>query len=166
MGDDLAQPERNAVRTPMQWSDEANAGFSTAPAERLVRPVVTGSPFDYRRVNIAAQHDQPGALMAHVQRLIRVRRACPEVGWGACQVIETGETSVLALRCDWENGTVITLHNLADRTVEVRLPPADGLAPLRPLLSDGGDRTPREAAAPIPLGPYGFCWLRARGERR
>ena len=31
MGDDLSLPERIGVRTPMQWSDEPNAGFSTAP---------------------------------------------------------------------------------------------------------------------------------------
>ena len=44
MGDDLSLPERNSVRTPMQWSDEPNAGFSTASAERLVRPVVSEGP--------------------------------------------------------------------------------------------------------------------------
>lgn len=165
MGDDLSQPERNSVRTPMQWSDEPNAGFSTAPAERLVRPIVTGGAFDYRKVNIAAQRDQPGTLMEFLERVIGVRRACPEIGWGACEVLETKETSVLALRYDWENGTLLILHNLADRAVEVSAAPAE-LGPLRPLLGDDGDRARRDAGEPIHLSAYGFCWLRAGGERR
>jgi maltose alpha-D-glucosyltransferase/alpha-amylase len=165
MGDDLSQPERNSVRTPMQWSDEPNAGFSTAPAERLVRPIVTGGAFDYREVNIAAQRDQPGTLMEFLQRVIRVRRACYEVGWGACEILETKERSVLALRYEWESGTILILHNLADRPVEVSVAPAE-LGQLRPLLCDDGDRAPRDAADPIHLGAYGYCWLRAGGERR
>ena len=95
MGDDLSLPERNSVRTPMQWSDEPSAGFSDAPADKLVRPVVTDEPFDYRRVNVAAQHDVPGSLMEHVQRLVRTRRAAPEIGWGEMQVLDTAETGVL-----------------------------------------------------------------------
>jgi maltose alpha-D-glucosyltransferase/alpha-amylase len=77
MGDDLSLPERNSVRRPMQWSDERNAGFSTAASENLVRPVVEGR-FD-RRVNVAAQHDPSGSLMeraaadAHVARMSRDR---------------------------------------------------------------------------------------------
>lgn len=165
MGDDLSQPERNSVRTPMQWSDEPNAGFSTAPAERLVRPIVTGGAFDYRKVNIAAQRDQPGTLMEFLERVIGVRRACPEIGWGACEVLETKETSVLALRYDWENGTLLILHNLADRAVEVSAAPPE-LGPLRPLLGEDGDRARRDAGEPTHLNAYGFCWLRAGGERR
>ena len=83
MGDDLSLPERNSVRTPMQWSDEPNAGFSTAPAgQAWSGPVVTRAKFDYRRVNVAAQHDL--AWLAHGARAAARprRRACPEVGWG------------------------------------------------------------------------------------
>lgn len=165
MGDDLSLKERNSVRTPMQWSDEPNAGFSRAPAERLVRPVVDGGRFDYRRVNVAAQRDLPGSLMDDLQRLVRVRRACPEVGWGRCTVLETGETAVLALRYDWEGGTLVILHNLADRPAEVALP-ADGLGTLRPLFCDEGDRALKDPAEPLRLNPYGFRWFRAGGERR
>src|ERR671913_1725629 len=71
MGDDLSLPERNSVRTPMQWADEENAGFSKADADRLVRPVVSEGPFSYRAVNVAMQRAQPGSLMDELQRLIR-----------------------------------------------------------------------------------------------
>ena len=165
MGDDLSLPERNSVRTPMQWADEENAGFSTAPRDKLVRPVVSAGQFDYRRVNVAAQRDLPGSFMDDLQRLVRVRRACPEVGWGQCTVLETKETSVLALRYDWEGNTLLILQNLADRTVEVTVP-ADDLDRLRPLFCSGGDREMRDAQSPISLDPFGYRWLRAHGERR
>jgi maltose alpha-D-glucosyltransferase / alpha-amylase len=165
MGDDLSLPERNSVRTPMQWSDEPSAGFSDAPADKLVRPVVTDATFDYRRVNVAAQHDVPGSLMEHVQRLVRTRRAAPEIGWGKTQVLDTAETGVLALRYDWRGETLFTFHNLADKPAEVR-PAFEGVHKLRPLFSHDDDRAMRDTAAPVALEPFGYRWFRAHGERR
>ena len=165
MGEDLSLNERNSVRTPMQWSDERNAGFSTGPAERLVRPVVSQGDFDYRRVNVAGQRDLDGSLMSTLQRLVRTRRACPEVGWGRCQVVETGETSVLALRYDWQGEAILILHNLGNQVVDVKIP-LDGIGRLRPLFCDQDDRAMRNASDPISLNPYGYRWLRAQGERR
>jgi maltose alpha-D-glucosyltransferase / alpha-amylase len=165
MGDDLSLRERNAVRTPMQWSDEPNAGFSTASGDALVRPVVADGPFAYRDVNVASQHDRPGSLMEDMQRLIRTRRACPEVGWGEVQALDAGHASLLALRYDWRGETILILHNFADRALEAK-PALDDLGELRPLFCNSDERDLRRAAEPIPLDPYGFRWFRARGERR
>ena len=165
MGDDLSLPERNSVRTPMQWSDDPNAGFSTASSERLVRPVVSKGRFGYPRVNVASQHDLDGALMQSVQRLVRVRRSCPEVGWGEHRILETPESGVLALRYDWRGETVVILHNLASRPAEVILAD-DGLRSLRPLFCNSDDRATIDATAPIRLDGYGYRWFRAHGERR
>jgi maltose alpha-D-glucosyltransferase/alpha-amylase len=165
MGEDLSLPERNSVRTPMQWADEVNAGFSTAPVERLVRPVVSGGLFDYRRVNVAAQRDLDGSLMNDLQRLIRTRRACPEVGWGRCAVLETGIATVLALRYDWRGETLLILHNLADDAAEVQVS-LEGIDTCRPLFCNRDQRAMLDASAPIALDPFGFRWFRAQGERR
>ncbi len=166
MGDDLAQPERNSVRAPMQWSDRANAGFSTAPAEKLIRPVIAEGPFDYRKISIAAQRDVSGSLMEHMQRLVRTRRSCPEIGWGEWRVLETGETSVLVLSYQWRGHTIVTLHNLSDRKIEVSLRGEEIPPELTPLLCDDNERNPCLAEDPIGLGAYGFRWFRADGERR
>ena len=103
--------------------------------------------------------------MSVLQRLIRTRRACPEIGWGKCQVLETAETSVLALRYDWQGETVLTFHNLGDHAVEVEFP-LDDVSRLRPLFCDQDDRTMRDASEAIPLSAYGYRWFRAQGERR
>lgn len=166
MGDDLSQPERNSVRAPMPWDDEApHAGFSTAPAGKLVRPVITGGPFGFEAgVNVMTQRDAPGSLMEHVQRLIRTRRACPEIGWGECKVLDAGGEGVVALAYAWQGSRVVTLHNLADQDAEVRLDLGEGR--LIPLLGDDGDRTRRDSAEPVALKGYGYRWFRIDGERR
>jgi maltose alpha-D-glucosyltransferase/alpha-amylase len=165
MGEDLSLEERNSVRTPMQWSDDANAGFSDGPSEKLVRPVVSEGDFAYDRVNAQAQREVTGSLLETVQRLVRVRRACPEIGWGEYQVLEAGSSGILALRSDWRGGTVITVHNLSGDKAAVRLS-LDGVEQLRLLYCDGEDRAIRKAGEPIEIEAYGFRWFRAGGERR
>ncbi|MGG5890046.1 alpha-amylase family protein [Falsiroseomonas sp. HC035] len=164
MGEDLSLPERFPVRTPMQWSEEENGGFSGAPTDRLVRPVVRGGEFGFERLNVAAQRNRHDSLLEHNRRLIATRRACPEIGWGPCEVMETGVASVLALRSEWRGGVVVTLHNLAAEPVEISLPDDPGI--LIQLL--GSSELPERDAAtrPIPLEGYGFRWFRLRGERR
>jgi maltose alpha-D-glucosyltransferase/alpha-amylase len=164
MGDDLSLPERSSVRTPMQWSDEPNAGFSTASADRLIRPVVTGGAFGFERVNAMAQRNRSGLPLEHNRRLIATRRACPEIGWGECRVLEVGAPSILALRAEWRGNVVITLHNLADRVAEARLSADTGR--LIRLLGDAEDQAPEDAAHPLTIGCYGFRWFRVHGERR
>lgn len=166
MGDDQALPGRNPVRTPMQWSNEPNGGFSTAPTDKLVRPVLNDGPFGYEKVNVADQHDRPGSLMEHIQRLIRVRRSCPEIGRGTWEVVETDQEMVFGLRSSWRGGSVVMFHNFADRRCDVRPNLGGEDLRLHPLFCDGDDREPRSSAEPIPMNPYGFRWFRVHGSRR
>src|SRR5919199_6466586 len=76
MGDDLSLKERAAIRTPMQWTDQANAGFSTAPKKRLPRPVISGGRFGYERVNVLEQKGRPDSLLTFLTHLLRTMREC------------------------------------------------------------------------------------------
>jgi maltose alpha-D-glucosyltransferase/alpha-amylase len=69
------------------------------------------------------------------------------------------------LRYDWQGETVLTLHNLADRTVDVQVS-LDDVSRLRPLFCDQDDRAMRDASGTISLSAYGYRWFRAQGERR
>src|SRR5690606_33996885 len=80
MGDDLSLKGRDAVRTPMQWSHERQAGFSTA--EKLVHPVIEKGLWSYERVNVEAQRRDPSSFLRWTMRMIRIRKECPEIGWG------------------------------------------------------------------------------------
>lgn len=82
MGEDLTLPGRYAIRTPMQWSDGPNAGFSSAPKPRLVRPVITGGAYGYETVNVDAERNDSSSLLAWFERMLRALRECPESGDG------------------------------------------------------------------------------------
>src|SRR5690606_21722667 len=77
MGENLAAPGRLAVRTPMQWSDGRNGGFSSAQPARLAGPVTEGG-FAPEFVNVSDQRRDPDSLLNFIQLLIRRYRECPE----------------------------------------------------------------------------------------
>jgi maltose alpha-D-glucosyltransferase/alpha-amylase len=80
MGDDLRLPERNCARTPMQWSDEPHGGFTVS--DKPVMPVITGGAYGYEHVNVAAQRRDPNSTLNWLERICRMRKEVPEVGWG------------------------------------------------------------------------------------
>jgi maltose alpha-D-glucosyltransferase/alpha-amylase len=158
LGDDVSLEGREGVRLPMQWSDAPNGGFSTAEPEQLIRPARTEGAYGSESVSVAAQTLRPRSLFRVVQRLLRVRRACPEIGWGECEVVDC-QPALLALRCRWRDGEVMTLNNLGTAAVEVAELVPEGA---RLLLDGGGD----DSACDSPLPPRGWRWLRLSGERR
>jgi maltose alpha-D-glucosyltransferase / alpha-amylase len=111
MGDNLELEGRDAVRTPMHWADERNAGFSTR--RRLVHPVIDEGVWSYRHVNVAAQRRDPDSFLNWMARMIRLRKECPEIGWGRCRVIDSPHPGVLVMRYAWRGNTVLTVHNFA-----------------------------------------------------
>jgi trehalose synthase len=162
MGENLEIEGRMSVRTPMQWTDEKNGGFSKARPSRLRRPVVEGR-FGPLAVNVAAQRRDPDSLLSWMERLIRRRRETPELGWGTWEVVRTDVPSVLAHRCDWEGRTVVAAHNLGEQPCVVRLQlgdvPEDGK--LDDLLDErGAFRDIEDGSLELKMDGYGFRWLR------
>ena len=162
MGDDLAVEGRASVRVAMQWSDGPGCGFTSA---RPRVPVVTDGEFGCRRVSVGAQRQDPGSLLNWMERLVRIRKETPELGWGAFQVLPAGDPAVLALRHDWRGSVVLTVHNLADRPAEARLEPAGGDPGADPaeLLADQAYEPLGSAPGYVPVGPHGYRWFRLRG---
>lgn len=162
MGDDLSLPGRDAVRTPMQWSDGKNGGFSVA--DDPVRLPVHEGAYGFSRINVAVQRTQEDSLLNWMERIIRLRKELPEIGLGAFRILDTPR-SVLAMRYDWEHRTSIFLHNLEDRRIECCIKPGErngNGAPLCCLLT----REWLEASAgvySIALQPFGYRWLRFGG---
>jgi maltose alpha-D-glucosyltransferase/alpha-amylase len=164
MGDDLSLPERESVRTLMQWSREPSGGFSTGA---VTRTAIAEGPFGYLSgVNVEDQHRDPHSLLHWMDRLITTRKQCPELGWGSCEILESGDPAVFAQRCDWSGGAVVTLHNLADRPARVRLPWKDDER--QPIVELLGDRSNQELerSREIELQPFGYRWFRIGGVRR
>jgi glycosidase len=157
MAENLAIEGRYAVRSPMQWSAERHGGFTTADAP--ARPPLAGGPFGFRDVNVAAQRRDPESLLNWIERLIRRRRECPELGWGAWSLLDQGDPAVFAHRADWDDSTIVAVHNLAARATEAELA-LDAEGVLVDLF--GPDEQPLDGGLRLPLDPYDHRWFRLR----
>jgi maltose alpha-D-glucosyltransferase / alpha-amylase len=162
MGEDLALPEREAIRTPMQWSNTANGGFSDAEKDRLIRPVVETRPFGYHDVNVTDQRLDPDSMLTWFERMLHTLRECDEIGSGAHRVLQGAPDAVLAHLAEGPTGSVLFIHNLSEEAHLVH--PQDvptGHQPPVEVFSDHqyrGDVDPSE----LDIGPYGFRWIRLR----
>jgi maltose alpha-D-glucosyltransferase/alpha-amylase len=160
MGDNLALPERECARTPMQWTGERHGGFSNTDGE-IVRPAIDDEVYGYRRVNVAEQRREPNSLLNWTERRIRMRKECPEISWGAVRVLPTGDPAVLALRYDYRGTSLITLHNFADapRRVHLRLD-VKGRNRLVNVFEEEHSDADESGTHHVALRPYGYQWLR------
>ncbi|RCS25746.1 alpha-amylase [Phyllobacterium salinisoli] len=158
MGEDLSQPGRNAVRSPMQWDTGLNAGFSKASRNKLVQPVIRDGPFSFERVNVEEQCNRPDSLLSFIKQLTRFRRAHKEIQSGGCGILESSSEHVLALHYKSEYTPLILLHNLkgSKTKVEIKLPLDVG-----PLISLLGGSTPEfsQGRFRLELEAYGIRWL-------
>jgi maltose alpha-D-glucosyltransferase/alpha-amylase len=164
MGDDLSLPERNCARTPMQWSTEPNAGFTKSA--KPILPVISEGAYSFQHVNVAAQRRDANSLLNWMERMIRMRKEVPEIGWGDFSFVATRTPQVLAMRYDWRNNSVLCMHNLGADPKEVRIPvSADGEASstLVNLLSEDHSYPEKNGRHRILLEPYGYRWFRIGG---
>ncbi len=164
MGDDLSLPERNSARTPMQWSTEPAGGFTKSDSPLL--PVVSHGPYGFEHVNVAQQRRDPNSMLNWTERIIRMRKEVPEIGWGSFTVLESGAAEVLTLRYDWRNNAVLAVHNLAGgpREISIKLKSSDTPeGDLISLLSENHSRADPAGFHRIILEPYGYRWYRVGG---
>ncbi|USQ85376.1 alpha-amylase family protein [Streptomyces phaeoluteigriseus] len=163
MGENLAAEGRQAVRTPMQWTPEKGAGFSTADPDTFPNPLVD-SEFGPRKINVYEQSRDPGSLLSRMRLFIERYREAPELAWGDYRLVETGERSVLAHVCSAGDGTVLAVHNFADQPVTVRLAMREARAGgrLTDLLDEAhaGLKASDDGMWHVDLPAYGYRWLR------
>jgi trehalose synthase len=157
MAENPAIEGRYAVRAPMQWSAEPQAGFTTA--QEAARPVLAGGPFGYEHVNVAGQRREPASQLNWMERLIRRRRECPELGWGDSSLLDQDDPAVFAHRADWDGSAIVAVHNLAGHATEATLA-LDAEGTLVDLF--GRDELPLDGTLALPLEPFGYRWFRLR----
>jgi len=163
MAENLAIEGRYSVRAPMQWAAEPNGGFTTA--SEPCRPLVEDGPFGFREVNVTRQRRNPESLLNWMERLVRRRRECPELGWGDWTVLDAGDPALFAQRSDWDESTIVAVHSFAGRDSSARLTLGED-GTLLDLFQDE-DHQLDGGEAVIELPPYGARWfrLRRRGQR-
>jgi len=161
MGENPKVPGRGSVRTPMQWTDGKNGGFSHAAASRLVAPLPTDG-YAPVHVNVQRQRNDDDSLLQFVRHLISRYRVSPEIGWGTLSILDHDGDGVLAHEVSADVGRMIALHNFTDVPVRLRVelgPVEDGTALLDLHGSERIDVGPN-GRVETELDPYGYRWLR------
>jgi len=164
MGDNLALPERNCARTPMQWSTEPHAGFTES--DKPCSAIIDKGPYGFEHVNVAKQRRDPGSMLNWTERIIRMRKEVPEIGWGDFRVIATRDPAVLIIRYDWRNNSALFVHNLDERPREVSFAaglPGDTGKLLVNLLSEDHSQANERDQHRLVIEGYGYRWYRVGG---
>jgi len=164
MGDDLSLPERTCARTPMQWSNEPHGGFTKSAQPAI--PVISGGPYGFEHINAAIQRRDPQSLLNWTERIIRMRKEVPEVGWGDFAVIPTRNPAVLVMRYAWRNNWVLFVHNFDAKPHEIRF--AVGLhnageRRLVNLLTEEHSQGDAHGRHRLVIEAYGYRWYRVGG---
>jgi len=163
MGDNINLGDRNGVRTPMQWTGETNAGFSTAPPERLYAPLIQDPVYGYPAVNVLRQRASEHSLLNWMQLIITVRRSTAVFGRGSIEFLYPANHRILAYVRRLGNETVLVVNNLSStaQAVELDLRRYKGNIPIE---MSGRNMFPRVGDVPylLTMGPYQFFWFRLR----
>jgi maltose alpha-D-glucosyltransferase / alpha-amylase len=160
MGDNIYLGDRNAVRTPMQWNSDRNAGFSAANPQRLYLPVIIDPEYHSQAVNVEAQEENPNSLLWWMKRLIALRQRYQAFGRGTLEVLRPDNRKVFAFIRRYEDERILVVVNLSRNVqcVELDLSEFCGATPIELF---GNSEFPSVGDLPyfITLGPHGFYWF-------
>lgn len=160
MGDNIWLEDRDGLRTPMQWSDEKNAGFSSADPTRLYSPVINDEVFGYQKVNVRSQLNDPSSLFHTIRNMILSRKKHRSFGRGDCRFLYPANTAVLAYVRRYQDETVLVVNNLSASPQPVALELAE-FSPSSIVDVLSGEPFPTVSDRPytLALDPYQYLWL-------
>jgi maltose alpha-D-glucosyltransferase/alpha-amylase len=165
MGDNVFLGDRDAVRTPMQWTSDRNAGFSRADPPRLYLPPNMDPVYGYQSVNVEAQGRSTGSLLNWMKRIIAVRKAHRAFGRGTLKFLHPGNRKVLAYLREHEDESILCVANLSRsaQPVELDLSRFNGRVPVEMM---GGASFPPIGTLPyfLTLPGHTFYWFRLATE--
>ncbi len=167
MGDNIYLGDRNGVRTPMQWNEDRNAGFSQANPQRLYLPLVSDPEHHPSATNVEAQQNNPSSFLWWMRRLIGARRRSPSLSRGEIEFLYPENRKVVAfLRTLGQERTLIVANlSRSAQFVELELSRFEGQVPVELF---GPTKFPRIGQFPyfVTLGPYGYFWFRLQPDER
>jgi len=160
MGDNFYLGDRNGVRTPMQWSADRNAGFSSANPQRLYLPVTIDPEYHYETMNVEAQQNNPDSFLWWNKRLIGLRRRYRAFGRGSIDFLYPQNRKVIAFVRRYEGETLLVVANLSRHAQHTSLN-LGSLAGRIPVEMFGRTEFPMVTDSPYPisLGPHAFYWF-------
>jgi glycosidase len=161
MGENREEGGRMTVRTPMQWTDEVNGGFSRARPRKLTAMPPTDG-YAPEHVNVEAQMHDPESLLGVIRSFAVRYRSSPEIGWGRFELLDTGQDAVLAHRITADVGRFVAVHNFApDPTlVTLELGPVASDSVLSDLFAVDTFDLDERGRIDVHLDADGYRWFR------
>ncbi|WP_199439221.1 maltose alpha-D-glucosyltransferase [Umezawaea beigongshangensis] len=165
MGDNIWLGDRDAVRTPMQWTPDRNAGFSGCDPGRIYLPVIMDPIYGYQAINVEAQLNNASSLLNWTRHMIEVRKQHHAFAEGEFIELGGSNPSVLAYKRRWirpngQQDVVLCVNNLSrfPQPVELDLSEHRGSTPVE---LTGGVRFPEigELSYLLTLPGHGFYWF-------
>jgi len=160
MGDNIYLGDRDAVRTPMQWNADRNAGFSRANPQQLYLPVVIDPVYHAAAVNVEAAEANPNSLLWWMRRMIHLRQRYKAFSRGTLEHLRPDNRKVLAFLRRYEDELLLVVVNLSRfvQCAELDLSELCGAVPVEVF---GNMRFPPIGELPyfLTLGPHGFYWF-------
>lgn len=167
MGDNIYLGDRDAVRTPMQWSPDRNAGFSQTNSQRLYLPVIIDPEHHYQTVNVESQQANAHSLLWWMKRMIAMRRRYRAFGRGTLEFLHPENHKVLVFLRRYEDEVILVVANLSrfSQCVELDL---KEFRDQRPVEMFGHTVFPPIGDLPyfLTLGPHAFYWFHIDPARR
>jgi maltose alpha-D-glucosyltransferase / alpha-amylase len=161
MGDNIWLGDRDGVRTPMQWTPDRNAGFSTSNPGQLFLPVIMDPIYGHQVTNVEAQLASSTSLLHWTRRMIEVRKQNPAFGLGTWEDLGGSNPSVLSFVRSFGDDIVLCVNNLSrfPQPVELDLRRWEGWRPVELL---GTVHFPLIGELPylLTLAGHGFYWFR------
>jgi oligo-1,6-glucosidase len=100
---------RDNGRTPFQWDDSPNAGFTNGTPWLKVNP-------DYSRVNAAIQENDPNSVLNYFRRLVSLRKHNLTLVYGQYALLDKNNPDVYCYSRNLNNETIIVMLNFRDKT--------------------------------------------------
>ena len=159
MGDNISLPDRNGVRTPMQWEEYENAGFSDAPVQKLYSPVIDDESYGPAQVNVESQRADPGSLWHKIRHMIAVRKEHPVFGRGEFEWTGIENHHIAAFKRSLREESILVFHNLSDSPQKIAYEIKKPAEKLTDLLTNT-DYKVNDGRLDFELAPYHFIWLK------
>ena len=113
----LASKSRDNSRTPMQWDNTANAGFSQG------KPWIEVAN-NYPKINVKAALNDPNSIFYCYKTLIKLRKTYPIFIFGDYQDLTPNNANCWCYVRHWNNQTLLVIANLTENTIKWQLPKA------------------------------------------
>lgn len=165
MGDNYYLGDRNGVRTPMQWDQSINAGFSDANPQELYLPIIIDPQYHYATVNVANQDRDRFSYLWWVRQSIALRKGFKAFGRGDLRFLLSSNPKVLAFIRKHEDEALLIVANLSRYPQRLDLDLSDyaGFIPVE-IFGKNNFNIIERSPYSLTLGPYDYYWFALRQE--